>query len=457
MWRTQEITILDSDLRSQLQIYKTTRHLLYYVKKFSVFCTFCFHTVRSSLTFFFQTQHRIKGYKLSFLRNSCSVSGRRFTLLTCSLLTSILLFVSVFSPDYILFFIFRFVTGLFFSGLYVTYTYASEVVSTHYRTRASLFLFLSQATGAYLGAFVAMLIIPNENLGWEYYQVFISTLFFLSFILLLFVPETPRFLLTSGNCTQALAVIQRFNSDCNLLVTLRPVISQDRGSLRVLINDASCVKTLLGMMIVTSMVRLDKYAVGLLFLENLQNPNAENCVLVSRYHHVNIGCGRLSTKDYELYVIMSCSNLIAALLSKSMADLFGRRKTLLIFGFLTVIQLSIFFFCKPDLVHTFLALSTRSLITTSQMISFVCINELFPTSLRGLCYGICLSASEAAISLAPMLVQYLSKISYSAALSSLIFSALIWAVVMIFFKQETKDVAQSDSVGESERKVDRIR
>ena len=316
---------------------------------------------------------------------------------------------------------------------------------------------MSQAIGTFLGAKLGLLLIPNENLGWMYYQGIISFLFLLGFIFLFFVPETPRFLHTSGKSEKALNVIRKFNPSPNHFVVLQPVTLEDRGSVEVLVKHPFCLKTLLVMLVVTSMIRMDKHAVGLLFLESLQSPETSDCVFVSGYDHKAKSCKRLTTKDYSLDIFLSSSHVIGALVSKTMADIFGRRKSLLIFGFVTVLQFSFFFFCKPDLVQTLLAVSCRSVITSALMICFVYINELFPTSLRGMAYGTILFGADIILVLAPIFVQFLSKNSYPTTVSALMFSALIWAVVMIFFKEETKDVAQSDSVGQSEKKVDRIR
>ena len=352
----------------------------------------------------------------------------------------------MFAKDYISFSICIFTMGLFYGPLHLCYTYATELVSTKHRSTAVLFLFSAQSVGAFFATSMGLLVIPNEKLGWQIYQALVSIPFFLGFVILAVLPETPRFFITSGKPKEALEVIQCLNPTKNLLVKLKPVASVSRGSFREIFKDLENVKSLLALLVSTSMIRMAKAAVGLLFVESLQIPEAEDgCILVSGNHDVQIRCERLKYEDYGLVVILACSFVIAAMLSKPMADFFGRRKSLLLLGAISVVQLSMFFFCKPDLLQTILALSCRSILSASLMVSYLFINESFPTSTRALSFGIVLFSTDVAIVTAPVIVQFLSKISYPAAVLLLVFASVVWTITMVIFRKETKDKPQSDS------------
>ena len=371
--------------------------------------------------------------------------------MACCFFTLVLLIVSMFTRDYILFSICRFTMGLFYGPLHLCYTYATELVSTKHRSTAVLFLFSAQSVGAFFATSMGLLVIPNEHLGWQFYLAVVSIPFFLGFVILSVLPETPRFFLTSGRSKQALAVIQCLNPTTNHLVKLKPVVSGSRGSFREIFKDPETVKTLISLLISTSMIRMTKVAVGLLFVESLQIPEAEDdCILVSGYYDVHIRCERLKYEDYGLVVILACSYAIAAVLSKPMADFFGRRNSLLLLGIISEVQFSMFFFCKPDLLQTLLALSCRSLLSASLMVSYLFINESFPTSTRALSFGIVLFSTDVAIVTAPVVVQFLSKISYPAAVLLLVFASVVWTITMIIFRKETKDKPQSDSNEQTE-------
>ena len=381
------------------------------------------------------------------------LSGRKLTLLICSSFTSVFLFISSFAKEHIFFSIGRCLTGFVIGGINVTFTYATEIVSCKHRSTSSTILFVSQAVGTIIGALLGMLVIPAEKLGWQPYQITISALFFFGFLFLFLIPESPRFLLLRGKQEKALKIIHSFNGNCNRNVYLKPLSASSGGSMKNLVKDPEYSKKLVVIFFVLFMVRLGKTSVGLLFLESLQNSNSEKCLFVTSNHDFQRHCKRLVTADYGLEMIMSLSDIAAALFSKPMADIFGRRKSLLIYGCFSAILYIFFFFCKSDLAQLFLALACRSILGSATMISVVYINELFPTSLRGLCLGIALFGSDIASAAAPIFVQYLSKVFYPATVSCLILSAAAWVILLMLFRHETKDSEQSDIVLEPEKNV----
>ena len=316
------------------------------------------------------------------------LSGRQFILRVCCFGTFFFILVSSVSQNYFVLLIDRILTGVFQGPLHMCYTYAIEMVSTKQRSTAALFLFVSQFIGCCFATTMGFLIIPNDNLGWQWYQVIKALPFCLGWILISLLPESPRYLLTSGKAEEALNVIQFLNPSENHNLKLKPLLAENRGSYRSLLNSPTCVKTLLALVIVTSMVRLDKTATGLLLLESLQIPERDGaCFFISGYYDVEISCERLKHEDYVFYTIFASSYAVAALISKPMADFFGRRISLQILGIVSTAQLSMFVFCKPDLIQTFLAVSCRAFLSAASMICYLFINESFPTATRTLCFG----------------------------------------------------------------------
>ena len=215
-----------------------------------------------------------------------------------------------------------------------------------------------------MGSLVALFVMPNNNLGWDFYQIMISFLFLLGFLSTIFIPESPRFLLTSGQPRKALESVQKLKPNANQHVCLKPLDteSENRGSLKSLSRDTEFVKKLTVILVFHSMIKLGKGGIGLLFLETLQNPNAQNCVFVSGNNYVGKHCEQLKAKDYILEYFMALSHFISALLTKPSADIFGRKVSLAIFGCVTAVCFFLFLFCKPDIVQAGLSLSCRSVL-----------------------------------------------------------------------------------------------
>ena len=178
------------------------------------------------------------------------LSGRQFILRMCCFGTFILILTSSVSQNYSVLVIDRILTGVFQGPLHMCYTYAIEMVSTKQRSTAALFLFVSQFIGCCFATTMGFLIIPNDNLGWQVYQVIMSLPFCLGFILICLLPESPRYLLTSGKHEEALKVIQFFNPSENHNVKLKPVLAETRGSFQALFSNPTCIKTLLALVIV---------------------------------------------------------------------------------------------------------------------------------------------------------------------------------------------------------------
>ena len=194
----------------------------------------------------------------------------------------------------------------------------------------------------------------------------------------------------------------------------------------------------------------------LLFLESLQNDRAHSdCILVSSLEFEK-NCKLLTADDYWLQCLSSTSMILAAVLAKTIADSFGRRKLLLTDGYIAILLTSLFLFCKPKSIQTILAFNTRISLNIARVVLALYANEIFPTSIRGVALGISMAGAESGAAIAPLIAQYLAKENHPAAVSSFMASAILWVVLMHSIQRETMDVSQADLVTEERKTKEEI-
>ena len=342
------------------------------------------------------------------------------------------------------------------SAFFVLFTYPTEIVGCHLRTTASVFIFMASGTGTFFGCFLAMLTIPRSPQCWRIYLGILSILHLFGFLLLFLVAETPRYLLVSGKPAEALKVIQSFNPAENKNVVLKPATAEKRGSFADLCRNPECSKNVFIITLVSVFVAIISVGTILLFLESLQNDRAHSdCILVSSLEFEK-NCKLLTADDYWLQCLSSTSMILAAVLAKTIADSFGRRKLLLTDGYIAILLTSLFLFCKPKSIQTILAFNTRISLNIARVVLALYANEIFPTSIRGVALGISMAGAESGAAIAPLIAQYLAKENHPAAVSCFMASAILWVVLMHSIQRETMDVSQADLVTEERKTKEEI-
>ena len=278
---------------------------------------------------------------------------------------------------------FLFFAGLSKGGYFILFTYPTEIVGCSHRTLASFFIFMAYAFGSVLGSLLAMITVPHHNESWRLYFGILCILHFIGFFLLFLCAETPRFLLVSGRPDKALEIIRRFNPEKNENIVLRPATTEHRGSLNDLVSNQECFKNVVISSVVGFSIGAVMIGTLLLFLESLQNSEAHsNCIIVKNFDYKKV-CDELETYDYALESASSTTGFAIAFLAKFMSDIVGRRKGLLIDGYLMAFLTSLYLFCKPKIAETILAAFSRIVTNTAQTVSVLYASELFPTSVRG--------------------------------------------------------------------------
>lgn len=144
--------------------------------------------------------------------------GRKRVLIVISFMNAVCIVISSFSQTYGFFMLFRFLNGAALGGAGpVIWSYFAEFQPKHKRGSMLSFMAAFWTIGNLLVASMAWLIIPSK-LGiysdgfvfnsWRLFLMICAVPSFLVGILLLYLPESPKFLLSCGRFEEALAILR---------------------------------------------------------------------------------------------------------------------------------------------------------------------------------------------------------------------------------------------------------
>ena len=384
--------------------------------------------------------------------NSCVhriqiVSGRKPVIQTIVLFGGISAMLSAMSWNVEIFATCRFFAGLFIGGFHVCYTLVTECVGSKLRARACFFLFMAHYLGTLFGSTMAYFTMSEDGYGgWRTFILIASAPLLFIFVMVTFLcPESPRFLMVSGKSDEALEVIQTLNPSANKNTVLSKIQVESRGSLSDLFKSLTNARIITTLAISFAILRFENLGITLMYFEYLQNPTADDCELFVQTYNIEKKCEPLKSDDYLLNIAYTNAQLGAAILSTTMADVFGRRFALIFSTFFGTCAFMSYYFCMPSYLITICAIITKCLALSCVMVMFLFINELFPTYIRSIASGFVDSCSRVGLILSPFIAQFLSKEDFKIALSCYIATGFIAVILFQSIKEETKNQAQVDS------------
>ena len=138
--------------------------------------------------------------------------GRKVTLIIVLLWIGVFGFSTSFANALTPYAILRLVTGVGIGGAYLPVTYATEMVNAKSRSFATLIIFFAAFLGTILASTIAMFTLPSPD-GWKWYVIITSIIVLVScFFVAALVPESPRYLLLTGNHAGVIKVLRTFDS-----------------------------------------------------------------------------------------------------------------------------------------------------------------------------------------------------------------------------------------------------
>ncbi|MEZ5725178.1 MAG: MFS transporter [Paracoccaceae bacterium] len=354
--------------------------------------------------------------------------GRRNVLLLTVLADAIFGLASVFAPSFQILLAFRFLTGVAVGGtLPVDYAMMAEFLPPKNRGRWLVALEGFWAIGTIVVAVTAWIAASQGAAAPWRWIFFVAALpAVIGIFLRLWVPESPMYLLKSGQPDRALSVINRVlkaNGAKPLPADTELVLSAPSEGAPNSIFAGSLLMPTLGILAVWFLVSLSYYGVFVWVPGWLANE----------------GMGWV--RGYGFLVILALAQVPGYALAAYGIERWGRRPTLM--GFLLLSALACFLFTlsmNPALVAASLIVMSFALLGCwGALYAFT--PELYPTNLRGTGMGTASAVARLGGIFAPTLLTFAFAKGFGFAIG--VFAALLVlaALALVLVRTETRDQA----------------
>ncbi|CAH8628207.1 unnamed protein product [Heterobilharzia americana] len=377
------------------------------------------------------------------------------------------------APNYVWIVILRLIVGFAIGGANSSFTLLSEFLTVKHRARVLLAFNVFWACGSTFEVGLAYLILPN--FGWRW-LVFASALPLMIFLILLkFLPESPRFLVSAGKIEEAERIIAdlfRANRVTPLQGTLvstaipyRRMSSMmrqryhvgDRGSIKGMFAKGYLVTTLM-LPIIWFSAAFCYYGVVLLSAEifRFRHSCFGDYIRTPDYHgnwsHGDVPplleappqldnscCRELSHDDYIAMLVSSIGEFVSIPLMILMVDFVGRKITMATWNGLIAVLFMLLYICMPKLAMTALLFVLRALTAGLFSLSYVYTTEVYPTTVRAVAVGTFSSIARLGAMITPYVAQVMMpEVSQIGALSLYACITMLVSLISIFLPIETK-------------------
>ena len=381
------------------------------------------------------------------------------------------------APNYTWMLILRFLVGFGIGGIPQASIILTEMLPTKRRGEAVIYLALFWAVGS---LFAAAFAIPTvEQAGWRAYLLVITIPMLMFLIAAIWMPESPRFLHTTGKYDKLVALIKRMCAANKKPVPMGQVkaaeVNTKRGRLRDLFTKGwRRTAALLFMLWFTS--AFSYYGIVLLTTEMFQtgidgcNPvvehtagnlyaNATNTVIAGSTnvtHFMNgtsllpnatsLGeCKRLTNEDYIDFMLTTIAEFPGIIIALLIIDRLGRRRSLALLWGLSALVFALLAFCTSRKASVAFLFVVRALITGSFQVVYLYTAEVLPTNIRAVGMGACSVFARVGAMTTPFVAQMLIHESFYWVVAVYFLPLMLCVFISLLLTIETAGKALSDS------------
>ncbi|XP_059099385.1 putative transporter svop-1 [Tigriopus californicus] len=371
--------------------------------------------------------------------------GRRQALLLSSFFIFFYGVLSAMAPNFYWVLFLRFLVGFQIGCVPQSVTLYSEFLPTKLRAKCVVLLDCFWAVGACFEVLLAAIVMPLG--GWRLLLV-ISALPSLLFVFCcLWLPESARLNAAQGHSEQALETIERIARDNNKPMLLgRLTVDEDmvntiyaRGSFSDLLSD-ELRRTTLYLWFIWSTTSFIYYGILLMTTEIFESPGDDICGLDDNWKDkCSAQCSPLDSKDYGHLLWTTLAEFPGIMITISMIERLGRRRTLAIEFLLLAGTLCFLFQCTKN--HTWVTailFIVRGIASGVFQAAYVYTPEVYPTILRSVGIGACSAMARAGAMLTPYVAQVVITASLSGAVGVYVTLAVMAAIVCFLLPLETR-------------------
>ena len=352
--------------------------------------------------------------------------GRRKVLLITVALDAVFGILSAFSPSFAVLLVFRFLTGIAVGGtLPVDYAMMAEFLPSKNRGRWLVMLEGFWAVGTVVVALAAWAAsVAGVADAWRYIFIVTAAPAFIGIWLRLWIPESPMYLLKTGDTKQAKAVMNRVlrtNGKAEMSESEELIAPQIVTNERLL--SPNLRQRTLTTMAIWFLVSVSYYGIFTWIPAQLA------------------GEGFGFVRGYGFLVIVALAQIPGYILAGYGVEVWGRRKTLIGFLFISAAACALFTIASSTFLvaSSILIMSFALLGTWGALYAFT--PELYPTSLRGSGMGAAGAMARLGGLLAPSAVALVISQSFNTAFAMFAGLLLAAGIIALFINVETKQKA----------------
>jgi len=371
--------------------------------------------------------------------------GRKATLFGIALTLSVFGIASSQAPVYWSMLLFRCLIGIGVGGSHVAWALLSEVTPIRQRSKTVLLMHVFWTIGSVVAAAIAIGAV--NGLGWRYYLLIISSPSIVFLIASWWIPESPRYLLISGQMDKLNSVMERIAKVNDKVVPKRvdlKVDVQHRGRISDLFTKELRSTTLL-LFTMWFTTAFCTYGIALLTTQMFKS-GIDGChPHVSKNHTTaSDNCRRLTNADYTHYMTTSGSEILMFLIVYFVIDVIGRKRCLTIeytIGFLSIMAL---LFCSSRTIVVALIFIFRGALASSFGSVYLYSAEMFPTNVRSVGLGCCSMFGRLGSMITPFVAQVLIHQSFYSVIVVYSIPLVLSVISSLLLKKETNQQPLQD-------------
>ncbi|KAJ7387292.1 hypothetical protein OS493_004269 [Desmophyllum pertusum] len=351
-------------------------------------------------------------------------------------------FISSFSPHYMWIIALRCLVGVGIGGIPTMYTLLIEFLPIHVRSYIILCLAFFWALGSTFLVVIALVVMPT--LGWRWLTAFATLPVVIFIILSRWLPESPRYLIASGEKEKGIEVLQRMAKINGTKLppgTLRiETEANEQGKIQVLFNSEYRLTTILLWLTFFSSGFL-YYGVVLMTTQVFQQVQAGESMCDKETlstSSAEFGCRLLTVDDYISLLWTTVAEFPGILFTMLCMERLGRKKTLAGEFFLVAASLSLMFICTGRNLMLVFIFMVRGFSLGVFQGFFVYAPEVYPTIIRSIGLGCCSTWARIGAMLTPYVAQVLLRVSWNLSLAVYISLSLMALVATLLLPYETK-------------------
>lgn len=363
----------------------------------------------------------------------------------------------------------------FFSGCFVgvscgpAASYVCEVSPTRFRALTMTIINVAWGTGSVIAISVAFFTLPYAQLYWQGF-IILSTLMFLPVLpLIILSPESPRYTASQGKLAEAEAVLKTLLKQNNIpceftLVNDKSVAPEDLFATSLALDREDSdegeplvpgdVSYLRPMVLICTMSMCGIYT---LYATGFSNPrflNEEYCGFNT--HTINntaVTAIDYSYKDHHVtnhhdectfptsvlrdLILVTLLDPVGPVLCSFVANALGRKRTLYLFNFVTILVCCVMHLCVTRGMLVFELMIMKGLGNIVNWLPFLIACEYFPTKIRGRVMGLIFGIGKSAAVTAIVMTQFLYDYSPRAFIGSIQVVQALGICMALLLKKET--------------------